>query len=258
MKVQITTNEGIPVGTVTEDYEVSLDETEVPVTDRERLHRLIGAVTTGDTATTPGAEQGDLLTPPEESVEYPPRIGLQRVAWIIPAAGPYQANIEGEVAKQDTDDGQTLEIRDYYRVWLSDPNAAEIPDDVMVLHAAEGGPAGNKYYYEVPFETTTSVDIGKQDPREWRPADRTFDPDDDDLVACGVPDSDLQLVNEIDPDTTPRAALYERVESPITLMRLYKWADGADAVQHQQLIKAELDRREIAGIERLAKVRRDD
>lgn len=166
---------------------------------------------------------------------------------------------------------EMLEIADHYRVWVADPD--EVPADHRVYHDLDGAD-GNEFYYEVPFTTTTTIDVGDIDadddvatkalskcenaPAIGRP----------DLVAIGVPEADLHVYDAAlakadagdewfgDRSLTSPDRL-RQVASPVTLLGLYQRAVEADVSDRgvYAVLKRELAQRGVQAVERVAKAR---
>lgn len=170
------------------------------------------------------------------------------------------------------DNEEVLEIKDYYRVWVKSPDS--VPDGKNVLYDKEGDPAGNHYYYEVPFQTKTRIDVSEDVDKELTKAMQSKAqkdyPERVDLVDVGVPEKDLTLVDKARTQIENGMPLFGRdirksnpsilndVESGLTLLHLYKtlYDEGAQYEAFMNQIQKELGRRGIYSFEKVSKARR--
>jgi hypothetical protein len=154
-------------------------------------------------------------------------------------------------------DGEQLEIRDYYRVWVK--SESDVPEGRTAHRGDETAPVDNKYYYEVPFQTSTVIDVGEFDKMRVDPTDH---PSRQDLVDMGIPDPDLSLTKS-NGEVSLNPAEYREAESPLTLFHLYKklYDQGSEYTSYLSILKRELNNRGILSFERIAKsrlVRKDE
>lgn len=168
---------------------------------------------------------------------------------------------------------EVLEIKDYYRVWVKSPD--DVPEEQRALYDRDGDPAGNHYYYEVPLETSTRIELDDGDlydkmAEEMHKSDGVDYPTRDDLVAAGVPEKDLTLIDkastQLEQDfplfgSDLRKAnpdIFENVASPLSLLHLYKklYDEGDRYSAYLNQIQKELGRRGVYGVEKISKARR--
>lgn len=169
---------------------------------------------------------------------------------------------------------EMLEIKDYYRVWVKSPDS--VPDERNVLYDAEGGPADNHYYYEVPFQTTTEIalddgeDVDTSVKRAMQKKARKEYPERVDLVDIGVPDKDLTLIDKAQSHVDSglplfgsdlkksNPAILRDVDSALTLLHLYKmlYDEGEQYSAFLNQIQKELGERGIYSFEKISKARR--
>jgi len=296
MKLQIQQTEGEPVGEVHENFEFEAD---IPLQHKERIRALIRSAKKFkvDTGPLERHTEGDTpITPGEAITTFDGDKALPRLKMAIDRMTPYHAKLVDEeeiaikcvdspkdapdgveveegppgfcyytVSKGDEEptDGEMLEIRDSYRVWVRDRES--VPDDQMALHDEDGDPAGNHWYYEVPFETSTRIDLSDESVNPTQvieKGDTELTPRE--VSDFGVTESDQNL---FDRTTTaidngdeileaPQDTL-KTVDSPVTLLALYKECHGADGYERALTpIQAELKRRGVTAVDKITRKRR--
>lgn len=174
-----------------------------------------------------------------------------------------------DAEKQDSD-GEFLEIKDYYRVWLKEAESA--PEGVSV-HAGSG-PGEAEYYYEVPFDSSTVIDLSDTTLEravtmwELEKDDPEF-PSEEDMKSANLPHYDREFLREVESSVNENTALQKAkfsqapemlscIASPLTLLYAYKRLTKAPRQYHHQLnhIKRALEERNIEAIDKLEKKRR--
>jgi hypothetical protein len=154
-----------------------------------------------------------------------------------------------------------LEINEYYRVWIKDPD--EAPPEVQVFDAEESQTPPpteeSSHYYEAPFESSVAavgVENAAEKLAEYEP-DGSF-PSMRDIEKSEVSQADLWAVSAVQsgsPEKVTRTSV-EMVKSPLTLFYVSKRIRGREAWSHvRKCIQDELDKRGIEGVD---KVRRAD
>jgi hypothetical protein len=297
MKLYITDNEGDVVGEIHDNFEFDAD---IPIQQQERIRTLIRSSKKFNVDIGP-VERPDedmvSITPGEAFTEFHGEEALMRVKMAIDWLTPYSTEIVEEeeveikavespedvsddievkegppgfhyytVSKGDDEvgDGEMLEIRDYYRVWVRDRES--VPDEQMALYDDEGDEAGNHWYYEVPFETSTRIDLSDEPVNP----DEVIAKDDREIVPrelseFGVPTKDSKVLKAAtnvieDGDELFSGDAYEilkKVESPITLLSLYKLCHDTDGYDGALTpIQNELARRGVETVDRLTRKRR--
>jgi len=170
-------------------------------------------------------------------------------------SGPIYIASSGDYThkEDDTNGSEKLEIKDYYRVWVK--SESDVPEG-QTAHRGDGSaPADNSWYYEVPFSTSTVVDVGKIDKVRVDPTDH---PSQQDLIDMGIADPDLSLTKSNGKaGVSLNPAEYREAESPLTLLHLYKrlYDQGNEYNNYLSLLQKELDNRGVISFERLVKSR---
>lgn len=187
-----------------------------------------------------------------------------------------ETSFEKVVDNADTSEANTgtevLEIRDYYRVWVKSPDS--VPEGQNVMYDSQGDPAGNHYYYEVPLETKTRVDIGEkaiENPMavKEKEADVKY-PTREELREAKVPQKDLDLIDRTKAEISAGRAVFsekiykanpkvfKQIGSALSLLHLYKafYDQGEEYSTYLNQIQKELGRRGIYSFEKVAKARR--
>jgi hypothetical protein len=296
MKLQIQQTEGEPIGEVHENFEFEAD---IPLQHKERIRALIRSAKKFKVDTGPlerhTEDDGVPITPGEAMTTFDGEEALPRLKMAIDRLTPYHAELieEEDIAlkcvedpeeapdgvevregppgfcyytvskDEEPADGEMLEIRDYYRVWVRDQES--VPDDQMALYDEEGDPAGNHWYYEIPFETSTRIDLSDKSVNP----DEVIEKGDTDLTPrelsdFGVSDSDQNLfertqaaIEDDDPILEAPRDTLKAVDSPVTLLALYKTcheADGYDGALGP--IQNELKRRKVTAVDKITRKRR--
>lgn len=295
MKLQIQETEGEPIGEVHENFEFEAD---IPLRHKERIRRLIRSAKKFKMDTGPlerhSADDGVPITPGESITTFDGEEALPRLKMAIDRLTPYHGELieeedvsikqvedpadapegvevkEGppgfnyyEVSKDDDEpsDGEMLEIRDYYRVWVRDRES--VPDDQMALYDEEGDPAGNHWYYEIPFETTTRIDLsGKSvNPEEViEKGDTELTPRE--LSDCGVGEEDQKFFDKAMESTDNNDEIFGSktpgdINSPVTLLSLYKFCYDNEEYDGELVpIQHELKSRGIVAVDKITRKRR--
>lgn len=171
--------------------------------------------------------------------------------------------------KSDPIHKELLEIREHCRIWVRSPD--DVPEGREARYVEEGDEAGNQWFYEVPFTTETTIDIGDLDvdattaAKRLTDRDQSSDFDRNALVKMGVPERDLYIYDALaDKMDMGQQALAKtdislsQVQSPATLLSLYQTAYEADDFQKGAFpaIRNELSLRGVEAVERVAKARR--
>lgn len=179
--------------------------------------------------------------------------------------------VEGLIWKQAE---EALEIKDYYRVWVKSPD--DVPEEQTVRYDSGGDGMGNRYYYEVPFTTSTRINLSAEDDAQaqitkaMHEKPRKEYPDREDLVAANVPEKDLTLVDKVRDHAEKGEPLFgtdlrkshpsilHDVESALTLLSLYKTLhdQGATYESFMNQIQKEFKRRGVYTFERVSKAQR--
>lgn len=306
MKLRITNNNGEELGEIRENFEFEAD---IPFEDKERIRSLMRsakkfAMDIGPVERSGNIDEGDLITPGEEVVEFETHEALPRVKVAIDRMtryhavleeteevesiksvdAPFNAPDEKEVhegppgffyynVSKDTEeqgDNEVLEIRDYYRVWVSEQES--VPDDQMALYDEEGDPAGNHWYYEVPFETETRIDLSEYDvdPENVIEKNAEAELSKGEVEEYGISKSDSSRIEEAEEalskskpvwgDThSVSSAVLKSVDSPTVLLCLYKMFHdaGEEYTQYLSPIQSELNRRNVKAIDKITRKRRN-
>lgn len=302
MKLRITGNEGEVLGQIHQNFEFEAD---IPVHHKERIRSLIRSSKKFkvDVGPVERGSDGYPITPGERMTEFSGKEALPRLKVAIDRLTPYHAEIiedgntaiktvdnpweapddkevhEGppgvhyyNVSKDDEDDadGEVLEIRDYYRIWVKDRES--VPDDCMALYDEAGDEAGNNWYYEAPFETTTRIDLSdvEVNPRNIMEKGSDADMTPEEINKFGVREKDFDVVKEAAEavengehpfGNTPTLSkgFLKDISSPITLLSLYKTFHngGSEYVSYLPPIQSELQNRGVRAVDKITRKRRD-
>lgn len=299
MKLHIEDNEGEVLGEIRSNFEFEAD---IPLEHKERIRSLIRSSRKFKVDVGPlerhTEEDGEPITPGEEFTTFDGEEALPRLKLAIDRLTPYHAELieEEDVAlkhaedpskapedvevkegppgfhyytvSKDSDepaDGEVLEIRDHYRIWVKDQD--DVPDDRVGFRDEGGDPAGNHWYYEVPFDTRTRIDL----------SDEPVNPDEviekggteltpEEISDFGVSKIDIDTFETIDKqiedgedlfgDSDPMEVL-KSVESPVTLLSIYKRCYEAEGYNYALApVQAELQRRGVAAVDKITRKRR--
>jgi len=306
MRLIITNNNGEELGEIRSNFEF---EAEIPFEDKERIRALMRsakkfAMDVGPVERSGGADERELITPGEEVVEFETGEALPRVKVAIDRMTRYHAVLEEteereaikaidapfnapdgkevhegppgffyyNVSKdsEESGDGEVLEVRDYYRVWVRDQDS--VPDDSMALYDEEGDPAGNHWYYEVPFETKTRINLSEHDvdPCNVIEKDADVELSPEEITEYGVCKADNERVREAaeavekgEPvwgDTySVSGAVLKSIECPSVLLCLYKMFHNAgdEYTKYLPPIQSELKSRGVEAIDKITRKKRD-
>lgn len=298
MKLQITGNEGEILGEVHENFQFEAD---IPLRHKERIRTLIRSSKKFKADVGPLERHGDddpePVTPGEAFTTFSGEEALPRLKMAIDRLTPYHAELVAEddvaikqvespedapedvevkqgppgfhyytVSKDDEEpaDGEMLEIRDHYRVWVGDRE--DVPDEQMALRDEDGDGAGNHWYYELPFETSTRIDLSDEPANP----DEVIEKGDTELTPAelsdfGVCPKDSEVCKSVTEaietgddlfDGDPYKVL-KGVESPVTLLSLYKQCYEADGYNDALTpIQNELRRRGVKAVDKITRKRR--
>lgn len=301
MKVEITDNENQPLGEVHENKQFDVD---LPLEQKETIRELIQTAKryNVDTGPVQGDPSREPITPGEKMTDHEGYPFLRRLERLINRYTPYHAEIvemddvaiksvenpweapDGKEVREgppgyyyyhvDKDaevdsDGEVLEIRDHYRVWVKDEQ--NVPEEHTARYDEEGDPAGNHWYYEVPFETATRIDLSEEKVEPDTVIEKTQDAEmtPAEIDEFGVSDIDKEQIekasNAISNDEPVwgddyfiSKGILTDIESPISLLSLYKmfYEKGGEYTKYLQGINAELRGRGIQAVDKISRKRR--
>lgn len=154
-----------------------------------------------------------------------------------------------------------LEINEYYRVWIDEPEQAPPEVEVFTADEAQAPPPTESasHYYDAPFEASTAA-VGIEDAAEKLQeydVDTSF-PGIRDISKSEVSQADLWLISAAragSPEKVTRTSV-EMAKSPLTLFYVSKWI--RDRPKWSGVRKYIRDELESRGVVALDKIRRAD
>lgn len=301
MKLEIEDNNGNTVGEVHESFSIKGD---MPFKQKERIRSLmrsskrfhmdVGVPERPD-------ETEEQVTPGENVDDFPVHKAIPRLKIAIERMTPYHGNIieqsdteirtvknksqvpdkyEAKKATQnqyyyeiDKDDEnnegdkEILEIRDYYRVYVSSPE--NVPNDHTAIY--DESHDSEEHYYEIPFKARTRINVSESDIDTEKVMEKDVDPmlswTDRQKAGICKPDERkmIEVINAIDEgrpvwgetDYIDKNIL-TTINCPTTLLTLYKLFDEAEneykAYKHH--IQREISNRGIKSVDKIRKQRR--
>lgn len=292
MKIVLLDQEGEPVGEIYRNLDFEID---AGVETRQQLNEIIDYADSEmyvDLGESEDKDDPDTITPPERYIPFPKKKVMRRIVAGVRNSMPFNAIMVDErsggdeksvTAKYGGPDGrypvgvdsrlskkesmsEVLEIQDFYRVWVDDPE--DVPGGEQARYDRTGDDDGNHYYYELPLETSTRIDIGKRNVAPEKVVEKQPERTIED-VDNSVPESDRDILKAVDEAVesgeplfgyevvAPIPKSFENVDSPLTLARMYKTLHDAGPLYNTYLdgIQQELTDRGIAQIDRVSKSR---